>query len=191
MDDPKQDSPAAEEIVPAAVSSAPDVSLDAALSADAEKLKDKKKKGGRPLPRLETKHILFGAGGVAFLMILLMVYSGQPAKGSMAYGICSTFLELNTPYPHTLRYIDLEGSRTAVRIYFTNIDPFGEYKQEMIECTYGPDPDMGMRLTQIARNRKEVDAETVANFNKILPTVIASDPYRIMPPDWKNPLLRE
>lgn len=133
-----------------------------------------------------------GAGLFAALLgvVLLSVYGCQPQKASMAYGICSTFLELHTPYPHTLRHVALEGSRTAVRIYFTSTDPFGQFKQETMECKFGPDERMGMKLTEILRNRRPVDAALVNEFNQTLPIIMASDPYLAMPgADWKNPLL--
>lgn len=170
----------------------PDISLDAALAADMAKQK-KKGKGKRSLPsvKLEKKHKIILGAGIGLLLVVLAIYSERPKQGSMAYGICSTFLELNTPYPHTIRHIALEGSRTAVRIYYTNVDPFGEFKQEMIECTYGADSNGSMRVTQITRNRKPVDAAQVTDFNKILGTVVSSDPYRVPPPNWKNPLVPE
>jgi hypothetical protein len=171
---------------------APDISIDAALSKEAKKMSVAAGGPGAPiLPRKNTKQIMYGAGAVVLLLLVLMVYSCQPKKGSMAFGICSTFLELNTPYPETLNYTELEGSRTAVRIYFTNIDPFGEYKLEMIECTFGPDEKMGMKLVEIKRNRQPVDPQLVRKFNMTLPTIMASDPYLVLPPEWRNPLVPE
>jgi len=171
-----------------------DMSLDAALSAAAKKSSKfqnpLKIKWGRD-PAKEKRLIQYAFGGMGLLLVILMIYQAQPAKGSMAYGICSTFLELNVDYPHTLRYISLEGSRTAVRIYFTNIDPFGQFKQETIECKFGPDDKMGMRVTEILRNRKPVDSATVDKFNQTLPIIMSNDPYRISPPDWKNQLLKD
>ncbi len=158
-----------------------DTSLDEILAEEAKK--------DTGIDKKKMKQIGYGALGVFLLILLISIYGCQPKKGSMAYGICSTFLELNTPYPQTLKYTALEGSRTAVRIYFTNIDPFGEYKLEMLECTFGPDEKMGMKLTQVTRNRRPVDAAIVQKFNQTLPTIMASDPYLVMPPDWKNPLL--
>lgn len=135
----------------------------------------------------KIKQVGFGTLGVLLVAIALSVFSCQPKKGPMAYGICSTFLEMTTPYPNTLEYSSLEGSRTAIRIYYTHIDPFGEYKQEMLECTFGPDEAGGMKLTQVTRNRRPVDANDVAKFNATLPIIMASDPYLVVPPDWKNP----
>ena len=140
----------------------------------------------------ETKKIkLYGIGALVaiLLLILLGVYGCQPKKGSVAYGICSTFLEMNTPYPNTLNYIDLEGSKTAVRIYYTVTDPFGQFKQETIECKFGSDGSGGMKLTEILRNRRPVDADTVKKFNDTLPIIINSEPYIVIPPAWKNQLV--
>lgn len=169
---------------PVVVNQPYDVPLDELLSDEANPL--------TPEDIKKVKQIGLGALGVVLIIILLSIYGCQPAKGSMAYGICSTFLELNTPYPHTLNYIDLEGSRTAVRIYFTSTDPFGQFKQEMIECKFGPDEKMGMKVTEVFRNRRLVDPALVKKFNLTLPTIMASDPYVVMPGlDWKNPLLEE
>lgn len=162
---------------------APTMSLDAQLKQQAKKPLELSKKN--------IKQITYGAGGVFALILILMIYSCQPKNGSMAFGICSAFLEQNTPYPHTLRYTDIEGSRTAVRIYFTNVDPYGEFKQEMIECTFGPDEKMGMKVAQITRNRRPVDPALIRSFNISLPTIISSDPYLVLPPKWKNPLVDE
>ncbi len=162
-----------------------DISLDAVLekeatSPEAEALKKRRKKFYR----------YSGIVG-SILLIMLIIYGCQPIKASMAFGICSTFLELNTPYPQTLQYSELEGSQTAVRIYFTHIDPFGVYRQEMIECTFAADQTMGMRLTEVKRNRRQVDQDVVRKFNIVLPTIMSSDPYLVPPPHWKNPLVTE
>ncbi len=168
---------------PAPVVESPyEVSLDEMLSDEVNTLTPEDKK--------KLKQISFGLLGGLLLLVLLSVYGCQPKKGSMAYGLCSTFLELNTVYPQTLNYIDLEGSRTAVRIYYTSIDPFGQYKQEMMECKFGPDEKMGMKITEVLRNRRPMDADLIKKFNMTLPTIMASDPYLVMPgPDWENQLL--
>lgn len=159
-----------------------DVPLDELLSDEANPL--------TPEDVKKLKQIGYGILGFILLAILISIYGCQPKKASMAYGICSTFLELTTPYPQTLNYTDLEGSNTAIRIYFTSVDPFGQFKQEMIECTFGYDEKIGMKLTKIQRNRRPVDQKEVDKFNLTLPTIMASDPYLVMPgPDWKNPLL--
>ncbi len=160
-----------------------DIPLDELLSDEVKNFSDVDIK--------KFKQIGYGALGIIFLIAVLVIYSFQPKKGPMAYGICSTFLELTTPYPHTINHTGLEGSKTSVRIYFTNIDPFGEFKLEMMECKFGPDEKMGMKLIDVLRNRRPVDADVVRKFNMTLPTIMASDPYVVLPPDWKNQLLPE
>jgi hypothetical protein len=161
-----------------------DVSLDQAMAAKA-------KRPSRFQKQDIEKFIKYGFAAGALLLVVLMVYSCQPRKGPMGYGICSTFLEVNTVYPHTLHHTDVEFSNTAVRIYFSNIDAFGEFKHEMIECTFGPDEKMGMKLTDVKRNRRSVDSKLVRDFNLTLPTVMSSEPYLVLPPEWKNPLSDE
>lgn len=180
----EQPLPSQEEILEGLPDIPQDISLDEQMSAQA-------RKPGRFKKEEIERFIKFGAIGVGLLLVVLMVYSCQPKKGSMGYGICSTFLELNTTYPHTLNYTDVEFSRTAVRIYFSEIDAFGEYKHQMIECTFGPDEKMGMKLTQVKRNRNAIEAKIVNDFNMTLPTVMSGKPYLVMPPEWKNQLLME
>ncbi len=161
-----------------------DVSLDETLTREA----NKNKKDTNPKNK---KQIVYGAAGVFLLLSVLLFFGCQPKEGPISFGICSVFLEMDTPYPQTLNYTDLEGSPSSVRIYYTSVDPFGEYKREMIECNFGTTKAGNLKVTKIERNRRPVEQKKVDEFNKILPTVIASDPYRIMPPNWKNPLLKE
>ncbi|PZQ49137.1 MAG: hypothetical protein DI551_00355 [Micavibrio aeruginosavorus] len=168
-------------IVPAVRAQPYDVPLDQLLSDEANAL--------TPEDVKKLKQVGFGTLGVVILIVLLSIYGCQPKEGSMAYGICSTFLELHTQYPHTLKYTDLEGSRTAVRIYFTSTDPFGQYKPEMIECKFGPDEKMGMKLVDVLWNRKPMDPKVVSKFNLTLPIIISSDPYLVLPPAWENQLI--
>jgi hypothetical protein len=134
---------------------------------------------------------MIGAAIIAGLLLIYSLYSCQPKQGSMAYGVCSTLLEMQTQYPNTIRHINVEGSSTTVRIYFTSIDAFGQYKLEMYECKFGPGENGGMRITDILRNRERVDNDFIDEANKILPVIVNSDPYRVMPPEWKNQLLNE
>lgn len=161
-----------------------DISTDEALSRAASSKSEEQR-------ARERKYILWGSITALILLILGGVYSCQPTEGSMAYGICSTLLETNTQYPETLKITEVEGSRTTVRIYFTSIDAFGQFKLEMFECKFGPDPnnDKGMRITELLRNRKSLGQEAISNANKILPAITSSNPYRVMPPEWKNQLL--
>ncbi len=160
-----------------------DMALDDMLTRQAKKPSS--------LQKISKKQIKMAGAGVGALLIILLLFSCQPKNGPMTFGICSAFLELNTPYPHTLQYNSVDLSQTAVRIYFTNVDPFGQFKQEMIECGYGLDSQGNPKLTQVSRNRRAIDQAIVEKFNVSLPTIVESDPYRVMPPNWKNPLLEK
>jgi hypothetical protein len=163
-----------------------DVSIDEILSEQAEVdpvASVKKKKQNK---------IVFGgvaAGVVVMLILFMMAGGGKP--GPQTYGLCSVWLEMNTPYPHTLKYTGIEGSATAIRIYYNHIDPFGEQKNEMIECTFAPDEKQGMKVIKIQRNRRAIDVEEVRKFNKLLPVVAKTEMNLVMPPDWKNPLIKD
>lgn len=161
------------------------VSLDEALE---NSVRDPEQEA---LKKRKKKFINIGLAIGALLFVGLLVRACKPPEAGIGFGICSTFLELNTAYPHTLRYNNLESSQTAVRIYFTHIDPFGVYRQEMIECTFVADPTQGIRLSEVKRNRRQVDPVVVRAFNITLPTIMGSNPYLVAPPNWKNPLVKE
>jgi hypothetical protein len=159
----------------------PDEKMDQALRREAKKLPRIK------VPKINEKRLFkFGGGGIAALMLIMMVFSCQPEEGGMTYGICSTFLELNTPYPETLRYRAVDQSTTVVWIEYTSIDPFGEYKIDRIECRFGAGPDGFARVTSISRGRRPVDKEIVDEFNRSLPAIVASNPNRILPASPRN-----
>lgn len=158
-----------------------EITLDEILASQVEK--------EEIIPQKNKKQIMYAAAGIAIIILLMMVYSMQPRKGPMGYAICAAFLELNVDYPHTLNITGLEGSVTAIRIYFSNINSYGAWREEMLECTFASDEKMGMKLSQVTRNRRAVDQKKVDEFNVSLPAIISSDPYRLMPPEWRNPLL--
>ena len=157
-----------------------DVSLDDALSKQA------KKTGSAPKINLTKKQMQYGGGGFVALILILMLFSCGGAKGPMEYGVCSTFLEMNTAYPHTLQYTAVEGSQTAIRIYYTSTDAFGQYKSEMIECRFRSD---AWQLMEVTKNRRQVDPEVVKKFNLLIPSIVAGKPNLDLPPYWKNELV--
>jgi hypothetical protein len=59
----------------------------------------------------------------------------------------------------------------------------------MFECKYATDHQGQMRVTDLIRNRQSMGGDAVTRANNMLPVIMSSDPYRIMPPQWKNPLL--
>lgn len=86
---------------------------------------------------MSTEGIIYGTIAVVVIFIILMVVQAcTPRKGSFLYGICGSFLELQIPYPETIRHSSVEQYRKALRIYYSHIDDFGEYQMEMLECSF-------------------------------------------------------
>lgn len=131
---------------------------------------------------------VFAAGFTIFLLILivLIMFSCGPRQGTMLYGICKTYLEQSTPYPETLVPTNVEQYATATRIYFTSIDPFGQYKLEYIECTYKADAQNNLVVDKILINRREEDAEKVKLFNNSLSAIVESEPDLSLPEPYPD-----
>lgn len=151
-------------------------------SLDAE-LEFQTKKPERPGDAQRKKNIQYGAVGIFVLILAFLMFSSS-SKAPLSYGICAAYLELNTPYPQTLHFTGVEGTQTIIRIYYTSTDPFGQFKQEMIECKF--DKDQG--LVSIKQNRRPVESEKVRAFAKLVPSLSFKDMNLVIPPNWKNPL---
>ena len=110
--------------------------------------------------KIPWKKKLFGTQGliggvvvfIVFFVIVMIVQSCTPAKGTILYGLCGAFLEQQVPFPHTLKHTSVEQYPKAIRIYFTHIDGFGEYQFEMTECTFRQDPQSGVQLERVFFN---------------------------------------
>jgi len=138
-----------------------------------------------PAPKKDdgnNKIILFSGVGGLLLIVVMSVYACLPKQGSILYGICSAYLNQSVDYPDTLRHSMVEQYPRAVRIYYTHIDPFGQYKLEMVECSFYMDPDKGIQVDEILQNRKEVDQEIVDKFNVSVGAIVAADPDLTLPP---------
>lgn len=86
------------------------------------------------------------------LITLLMMKACAPAQGSILYGICNAFLEQQLQYPEMreLNYVEQYGS--GVRIYYTQVDGFGQYLNEFIECSFAQDQQRGLYLSAVVFN---------------------------------------
>lgn len=117
---------------------------------------------------------------LALIVIALLGYGiywlFMPYKGGMAYGLCKVFLELNIRYPQTIRYSTVEEFDSSVRIWYTQVDSFGEYRLEPIQCFFKPDDQYGSVFEKVTINRRLVDQEIVDDFNKTLPILFAYPP---------------
>ena len=138
---------------------------------------------------LRKKQMKQGGGALLALVLGYGIYLGlKPFEGSMAYGICKVFLELNVRYPETLRLSTVEESGSFVRIWYTQVDSFGEYRMEPIQCYFKPDEQYGFILDKITINRQEVDPQKVEAFNRTLPVIFANPPDLILPTELPDSL---
>ena len=127
---------------------------------------------------------VFGAGaGIVFLIILILSLTmcGKPQQGTILYGICSTFLEQNVPYPEQIERTSVQQYPRGVRIYYAQIDPFGQHRAEMIECAFMKNEQGQIVLETVLHNRAEVDQEIIDKFNPTIPIIAASDPNLDLP----------
>ena len=84
------------------------------------------------------RRLFRGAGALAGLALLGWIahYLFMPYKGEMTFGICKTFLELNVRFPQDMRISTVDDFGDYVRIWYTQLDAFGEYRMENIQCHY-------------------------------------------------------
>ena len=130
----------------------------------------------------QKQAIKYGSISFAFVLILLIMFSCGPREGTMMYGICRSFLELQVAYPESIQHRMVEQYPKAVRIYYTQRDPYGGYTQQMIECAYKQDPQRGWILGVVEINRKKFDSAIIQKFNQTLSAVVSAEPDLVLPP---------
>ncbi len=117
----------------------------------------------------KNNRILMAIGGFAFLC-----YAGwwlfKPVKADARYGVCYTLLELNIPYPNTLRVIEIRNRITgAMTMWFNHIDAFGNYRTEEFTCGLFYNQDIGgFELRNMRVNKVDVSDQKIASYNKSL-----------------------
>lgn len=142
--------------------------------------------------------IRLAAGAVAALIVAWIVSTAMaPKMGGKPYGVCKVFLESTVRFPDDLHLTSVESLRPrgsgddslgGMRIWYTQIDSFGQYRMENIECYFKPDPATGAAVDKIFINRREVDAQKINDFNKILPAILAGPLNLEYPPPLANNL---
>lgn len=147
--------------------------IDAALATSAlhtQKQQQKKKR---------FKYAIIA--GVIALLSYGIYYGLKPFEGGMAYGVCRVFLENYVRFPGFLRLSTVEEFENSVRIWYTQVDSFGEYRMEPIQCYYKQDEERGTLLDRVLVNRREVDPKLVENFNRSIPAVVNMELDLVLP----------
>lgn len=139
-------------------------------------LADKKKKERRK----KRIRLAQGAGLLLFCYVAYLLFI--PHKGGLNFGACKVFLELYVRYPDTLNLSTVEDFGDSYRIWFTEVDAFGQYKLEQMQCYYRPDDNTGFALKRVTVDRRDVDQKVVEDFNRSIPVITK------FPPDLTLPL---
>lgn len=129
-----------------------------------------------------NKFLMIASGIIAF--IGLIVFLMQPYKGGPTFGVCKTFVELYVRYPSELRLSMAEDRGAEMRIWFSNVNTYGEHNLDYVQCFYRADDRYGFALDKVMYNRREIDQEIIDRFNPSIPAIVA------YPPDltYPNPL---
>lgn len=147
--------------------------IDQALAAS--KITERKAKDRKTL----IKRGAIGAGVLILGFIIYLLFA--PFKGTMAFGLCKVFVELNVQYPTTLKLNSVEEFSTSVRIWYTHTDSFGEYILEPIQCYFRPDENFGFALDKVTIRRRELDESIVEAFNRSIPVILENPPDLTLP----------
>ncbi len=123
--------------------------------------------------------------GLSIVFIALMIWAYNYLFGrysaKMTFGICRTYLELNVQFPQDLRLSTVEDFGSYVRIWYSQLDAFGEFRMEQIQCHFKNREGGGTIVEKILINRREVDPDKIKSFNKIIPVIIQSPVDLTMP----------
>lgn len=129
-----------------------------------------------------------GMGLVGLIVIYGLHLLFKPFEGGIGFGTCKVFLEQYVRYPSTINYRSVEDYNSNVRIWFTHIDAFGEYKLEALRCYFGPEPEgqimpgRGFMMNRATINRRDLDQTIIDQFNLSIPAIRAHPPSLVYPP---------
>ncbi len=143
----------------------------------ADKLKEKKATHKKAL------FIRYSIIGFLSLLSYGVYFLFKPFTGTLPYGICKTFLELNVPYPSTILLSEVNTTRNGgVRIWFTHIDSFGSYRLDSFICTFAKNEETGsFYLAEVKVGKLNIEPTIVERFNSALPYLIANKPDLTLP----------
>lgn len=134
----------------------------------------------------KTKKKLYWGGGIAFFLLIVMM-AMSPVQGSMRYGICRVYVEMNELYPKEIMYLSVEDG-DPVRIYYKKIDPFGVGSVNSIDCYFKRDSTgaFSYDLAKVDINGKNrtyeaEKPENVKKFNVGIPAILANPPDLTLP----------
>lgn len=149
---------------------------------DAVTLDIKKKKYAELVAKRKVLKKRLKIGGAVLAVLSVLIYLGlQPLKGKMEYGLCRTYVELTLKYPPTLQISEVAEFDKAMRVYYTYIDPFGQYRKDMAECMFKTNEYGQLYIADLKINRIPEPQDRIAKFNATIPIVVAQKPDLVIP----------
>lgn len=144
------------------------------------------KNGKTPQPKKRVsrkKKIIFGVVGVVIFLIIL---AGMPRTGTIRYGLCKTFIELNDPYPESLEFVQAVEDGNNVFVDYIKVDGFGQRTLNQTRCFFKDDPVTHFKLDRVDVNGKnskpaQEDPAVIAKFNAGILALIANKPDLTLP----------
>lgn len=138
------------------------------------KTKPKKIKG--------RKRWWWAAGG---FFMLIIIAGFMPRQGSLNFGLCKAFIELNETYPQSIEYVAADDMGEVQRISYNRVDPFGQRTFNTIVCRFKTTEDGRLVLDKININGDRAypqeDPANVARFNRGISALIANPPDLALP----------
>lgn len=126
-------------------------------------------------------------GGGVFLLLIVGVFF-FPYYGTVKYGVCRTYVELQEPYPSEIQFIHAveDSYSNTVVISYKKIDPFGLEAMNDIQCTFEGTPYVDLKITKIDINGRkrtypQEDPEIIRKFNMTIPSIEANPGSLVMP----------
>jgi hypothetical protein len=124
-------------------------------------------------------------GGILILILLLIGLLSIPPYGTVRYGLCKTFVELNDPYPQFLEWVSAQEKGMAVIIDYNRTDAFGQRTLNQIRCFFKEDEKKGLMLERININGDnefpQEGKEYIDRFNIGIPALLKTQPSLVMP----------
>jgi hypothetical protein len=90
------------------------------------------------------------AASCALLVIgFYILQTMAPRKGNILYGLCSVFLEQQMTFPNTIEHTYVERYPRGIRIYYKNMDAYGQQNFSYLECSFVQHPQAGVQLEHV------------------------------------------
>lgn len=136
----------------------------------------------RQKKREKQKKIVFGGGAALLILLVVWVFtSSNTREGSAFYGACRTFLELQIPYPQTLRVSVVQEISNFVRIWYAHNDAFGEFRLQPIQCYFERNDAGNWEFERVTISRRDLPQDIIDDFNPLVQIWINNPPDLTLP----------